>query len=126
LLGACSLSGEVSMSDVVDGTASPVLSETVFSEPVSSPTVSSPTVLSQADLAAVVPAGGVTRGPATALRARLTALLRRDIDRVQGEVITAVSQQVRHEQGRIDRAYAGGGDPKRAHHGHNQLYVDRD
>jgi hypothetical protein len=109
------------MSDVVDGTLPTVASETVVSE-----TVPSQTVLSQADLAAVVPAGGVARGPAALLRARLTALLRRDIDRVQGDVITAVSQQVRHEQGRIDRAYAGGGDPKRAHHGHNQLYIDRD
>jgi hypothetical protein len=107
------------MSDVVDGTVSPVPSQTVPSQ----------TVLSQADLAAVVPAAGAIRGPAAALRARLTALLRRDIDRVQDDVITAVSQQVRHEQSRIDRAYAGG-DPKRAHHGHNhvhnQLYIDRD
>jgi hypothetical protein len=113
------------MSDVVDGTVSPVPSQTVPSQ-----TAPSQTVLSQADLAAVVPAAGAIRGPAAALRARLTALLRRDIDRVQDDVITAVSQQVRHEQGRIDRAYAGGGDPKRAHHGHNhvhnQLYIDRD
>jgi hypothetical protein len=85
-------------------------------------------VLTKADLAAMIPvpdASGDRPGDPD-LQARLTAILVNDINRVQQDVVDAVTHQVRHEQGRFDRNNPCTCDSHRSHHGHNHLHVERD
>jgi hypothetical protein len=89
------------------------------------------TVLTKADVAAMIPEPGVGSRDAQDprdgdLHARLTAILVNDINRVQQDVVGAVTQQVRHEQGRFDRGNPCTCEGGHRHHTHNHLHVDRD